>query len=117
MNYINERLRNYGTSSLLYSLIFKNRTYVRGRLHSLYSQTKEKVEVLPPLLVHPNGPFFVVWTFLTILFIVYAVTALPYTMIFIDNKYIDIFEDSMNYFFIADCVLNFFVAYYDDQNV
>lgn len=117
MNGINERLRSYGTSSLLYNLIFKNRTYVRGRLNTKFSLMAKQEEILPSFMVHPNWPPFIIWTLFTLLFIAYAVVIMPYTMIFIDNYYIDIFEDSMNYFFIADCVLNFFVAYYDANSL
>ncbi len=106
---ISEKVRVYGTSCLQYDLLFKNREFVMKKLkgYVVASDLPKK----PWYVVHPENKFFLAWTLIGFLFVVYAVTLMPYFMIFYDIQAINRLESFMGYYFLVDIAVNFFTAY------
>ena len=111
MHQINEQVRLYGTSSVQYSPVFKSKSYIRTKLKVESSKPPEPD--LPFYKIHPNNKWLILWTFVGFLMIMYCITFMPYGMVFVDSKGVDMFEDLMNYYFIADILVNFLTLYYD----
>jgi hypothetical protein len=115
MDRLNLEVRNFGTSSLQYNTLFKNRDYVRRRLKA--DTVKVEAVVLPRFLFHPENPWYVVWTLAGFLLIIYAVSFMPFGMLFYsESKEISTFEDWMNVYFMIDIFVNFNVALDDSNN-
>ncbi len=115
MDRVNLEVRKQGTSLLQYNLLFKNRDYVRRRLKP--EQHKVEAVVLPRFLFHPENGWYVAWTLVGFFLIIYAVSFMPYGMLFYpENKSINAFEDWMNVYFILDIFVNFNVAIDDASN-
>jgi hypothetical protein len=115
MDRVNLEVRKFGTSQLQYNLLFKNREYVRTRVKAL--QVKVEAVVLPRFLFHPENGWYVAWTIIGFFLIIYAVSFMPYGMLFYpDDPSINSFEDWMNVYFIIDILVNFNVAVDDASN-
>lgn len=106
---ISEKVRVYGTSCLQYDLTFKNREYVMKRLQGFVVTSEPPAK--PWYVVHPENKAYLCWTLVGFLFVVYAVTLMPYFMIFYEIQAISRLENLMGYYFLVDIVVNFFTAY------
>lgn len=115
MEKINEGIRKHGTSSLLYNPVFKSRWYIRNKLKR--DLIVEDVVEVPRFMFHPEHKLFIVWSLIGFVLILYAVTFMPYGMLFMsDNVFIDRMETYMNFYFIADIFVNFNTALIDKEN-
>lgn len=113
MDKVSHNLRHHGTSCLHYNLMFKNRKYVREKL--TMSATKVVPQVLPKYMIHPESKYYLVWTLIGLLLILYSITFMPLGLVFYaDNTDIDLAENLMNIYFGMDLIVNFFVALKDD---
>ena len=115
MDKVNLEVRKFGTSLLQYNPLFKNRDYVRRRLK--VEKVKVEAVTLPRFMFHPENGWYVAWTLVGFFLIIYAVSFMPYGMLFYgDHKTINAFEDWMNVYFMLDIFVNFNVAIDDAQN-
>lgn len=113
MDKIGHNLRHHGTSCLQYNLIFKNRKYVKARL--TMSANKVVPQQLPKYMIHPENKYYLVWTILGLLLILYSISFMPLGLVFYtDDKNIDLAENLMNIYFGMDIIVNFIVALKDE---
>ena len=74
------------------------------------------------LLINPDKPFRILWESLGVLVIIWVTLSLPFKIAFLSEQLNDadplfVFQIFVNIFFIADCALNFYTAYYDENDV
>jgi hyperpolarization activated cyclic nucleotide-gated potassium channel 1 len=70
---------------------------------------------LPWFIIAPTNPLKLTWSVLMILLLVYTATIMPYRIAFEEQVFFDgftIFEVTLDFFFLIDCFLNIFSAYY-----
>lgn len=72
--------------------------------------------------INPNKPFRILWETLGIVIIIWVTLSLPFKLAFLTESINDkdplfLFQVFVNIFFIFDLVLNFYTAYYDENDV
>jgi len=113
MSNIAEKIRLLGTSSIHYSPIFKNRQYILSKLKE--DKVSKQVVKLPWYIINPESKFYMAWTMVGFIFILYAITYMPYGLIFVESDFVNALEDYMNYYFMVDVVVNFITAIYVNE--
>lgn len=104
-----EEIRLFGTTSVQYNLLFKSKEFVKEKLKP--TNLVQKVEFnIPWYMFNPNGKFILGWNLIGLVFTLYAVTFMPYAMVFSESKGIELFENIMNFFFLADVLVNLLTA-------
>jgi hypothetical protein len=104
--------RKLGVNKDIYKAHLQGKKNVRANL--LWKSSKQTVREIikqQKWLINPFGVFFVLWNSLQAILILYAITFMPFGLIFMaDNDTRENIESIMNYFFIVDIVINFFTA-------
>lgn len=79
------------------------------------SQKIKKIKCRFPVLL-PHSPFIFVWNIFSVIFFCYYITLMPFFIAFdINTRHIEIFEMIVDIFFIIDLILNFNVAYKEED--
>ena len=67
----------------------------------------------------PDSRFYWLWMLLIMVLLIWTALYIPYRLAFIDNANLGVFlmECFMDAIFLFDVGLNFFIAYYDSNNV
>jgi len=121
LNRISEDIHFYGTSSNLFDLTTRDRTRVKKFLYpSLLNEEEEKLieeKNIKWYIVHPKSRLRLIWTFVVLFLLAYTATIMPYRLTFEDHtpvgwRAIDYIVDLL---FLADLLINFVSAYYDDE--
>ena len=108
-----DHIKQYGTSSNLYNIAFRSRKSVKKSIFPIAkNSTQVKAKVTLKFLFHPNSIYLSVWNMFLFMFVIYAMSLMPYLAVFVDetNPWQSAFEDMMDVVFMADVVLNFFTA-------
>ena len=109
MDRINHEVRSFGSSKIQFSILFKNRLYVRNRLKQLEDGSNKPQ--FPKWIFNPENKYSILWTMAGFIFILYAITFMPYGMLFYSEvAAIDSFENYMNIYFMLDILVNFNTA-------
>ena len=108
-----EHIKQYGTSSNLYNIAFRSRKAVKRSIFPIVKLASGvKVKKNATCFIHPDSRFIVIWNGLILVFVMYAISIMPYLSVFLDqNSYQDIFEDFMDVCFVVDLCLNFFITF------
>lgn len=109
--------RKYGTSGNQYKIPLRGKQNVKDKLLWKFKEISIK-EIIgkEKYLISPLGIGYVLWSLLMALLIIYAMTFMPYGLVFMgDNNDKELAENLMNIFFVIDIFVNFFTAYFDDD--
>lgn len=113
-----EHIKQYGTSSNLYNIAFRSRKSVKKSIFPIAKHSSAvKVKTSLFCLFHPNSTILSIWNLLLFVFVIYALSIMPYLTVFIqtENVWQDAFEDFMDICFILDVLINFFTAIYNSK--
>lgn len=109
-----EYIRTYGTSCLHYNPIFKNRQYILARLRG--EKFIPPTIRLPWYIIDPNNRLLIAWNLVGFVLVIYAISFMPYLMVFVAEPWVDQMEEYMTYYFMVDIVVNFTTAYFDKMH-
>ena len=113
-----EHIKLYGTSSNLYNIAFKNREFVKKSIFPIAKTSNQNTgPVRLFCLFHPQSIYLAIWNLLLFLFVIYAMSFMPYFSVFLinGNDFLNNFENSMDACFMVDLIINFFTAFYDPK--
>lgn len=115
MDKVGLNIRKYGTSCILYDPIFKSKQYIRDALFK--DPRAEKKQELPRFMFHPDNKCLIPWTIFGYILLIYTITFMPYGMLFYgDDPTIDLLENLMNGYFLADILVVFNTALLDHHS-
>lgn len=113
-----DHIKQYGTSSNLYNIAFRSRKSVKKSIFPIAkNSTQVKTKVQLRFLIHPNSLFLTFWNLFLFLFVLYAMSLMPYLAVFVEevSPFQSAFEDMMDIVFLLDLLLNFFTAIYNSK--
>lgn len=114
-----DHIKQYGTSSNLYNIAFRNRASVKASIFPIAKNPTSTVvsKGQTRFIIDPNGTFTLIWNILLFLFVFYAISVMPYLAVFQNdsNPYQDFFENSIDVCFIIDIFINFFTAIHSSK--
>ena len=112
-----DELKLYGTQTVLFDIGFKKKRAIRKALFpkpAVYGLKKLRYLKVPWYIINPDSTGLLVWNWILIMIILYAMTVMPYTTAFKINSYaMSSLESAMDILFLIDVVVNFFTAYQD----
>jgi hypothetical protein len=110
-----EELKLYGTQTVLFDIAFKKKKAILKALFpkpAVYGLKKLRYLKVPWYIINPDSTGLLVWNWILIMIIMYAMTVMPYTTAFkISSGVMDSMEVGMDILFLIDVVINFFTAY------
>lgn len=111
------KVRKYGTSSNQYKIPLRGKKNVKEKLLWEYKEiSAQEIIKKEKYLISPFGIPYLAWNFFMALLILYAMTFMPYGLVFMgDDNSKELAENLMNIFFVIDIFVNFFSAYFDDD--
>lgn len=114
-----DHIKQYGTSSNLYNIAFRNRASVKASIFPIAKNPTTTVvsKGQSRFIIDPNGTFTLIWNIVLFLFVFYAISVMPYLAVFQNdsNPYQDFFENSIDVCFIIDIFINFFTAIHSSK--
>lgn len=112
------KARTFGTSSNQYKVPLRGKLNVKSKLMFVDDTvSSETIIKNAPWVINPLSGKYVAWQFLMSLLILYAMTFMPYGLVFMgDDTTKDLAETIMNMLFIVDIVVNFFTAIIDEDD-
>ena len=115
MQRIGENVRLYGTSCTLYNLNYRPKIAVK---HNLVPPKEIPPPVIVPwYIINPSTKLYFYWRIFQSLLILYAISLLPYSMVFINSTSLHTFELVINFFFFFEFFIGFLTAYVDDSKL
>lgn len=79
-----EHIKQFGTSSNLYNIAFRSRKSVKKSIFPIAKHaTGVKVKKNLVCLFHPNSTYLALWNVLLFIFVLYAMSAMPYLTVFL----------------------------------
>lgn len=112
------KARTFGTSSNQYKVPLRGKLNVKSKLMFVDDTvSSETIIKNAPWVINPLSGKYIAWQFLMSLLILYAMTFMPYGLVFMgDDTTKDLAETIMNMLFIVDIVVNFFTAIIDEDD-
>ena len=106
------KCRMYGSTNGAYKIVLQGKQNVKSKLIWVDNTVKpDQILKEAKWIISPLSVKFLCWSLLITLLIIYAMTFMPYGLIFLqENPTRDLVENIMNLFFIADIIVNFFTG-------
>jgi hypothetical protein len=113
-----QKSRTFGTSSNQYKIPLRGKLNVKSKLMFVDDTIPNDVIISnAPWIINPLSGKYIAWQFLMSLLILYAITFMPYGLVFMgDDSTKDSAETMMNLFFLIDIIINFFTAILDGDS-
>lgn len=111
------KMRLYGTSLNQYKIALRGKKNVKAKLLWIDDTlTPEQIIANTKYVINPFGYKYLIWNLIMSLLIIYAMTYMPYGLVFVNNSPTkEAIEDYMNIFFVIDIFVNFFTVIFDEE--
>jgi hypothetical protein len=124
---MNKNLQLYGTSDTGFDVNKPNRFLFKLRRIQTEVEREDTLDKNNPRrkkscylpVIMPNSMFMYFWNTVLLLLMVYVAILMPFRIAFIDsdeNPLWSPLENAIDFLFLFDCLLNFNLAYHDDDN-
>lgn len=113
LNQISENIMTYGTSKVELNPALREKSQICDSMLQQNDPLAQKLKTQKfDWRFYPNSPFYFCWTFITVIFLLYYITLMPYFIVFYtDLTPIHIFEMTSDVFFLVDILVNFNLCY------
>ena len=110
-------MRKYGTSNNQYKIPLRGKKNVKEKLLWEHKEVlAQEIIDKERFLISPLKLPYLIWNAFMALLIMYAMTFMPYGLVFMGDDYTkELIENLMNIFFVIDIFVNFFSAYFDED--
>ena len=115
-----EEAKLFGTSLYIYNSYYIGLTCTNGiHLEKKIKQTPKKRVSRAFCIIHPESLVTLVWGLVMIILLLFTAVYVPFRIAYLDEVDLTLYviEWVVDGFFFIDIILNFFTAYYDDNNV
>jgi hypothetical protein len=114
-----DHIKQYGTSSNLYNIAFRNRASVKASIFPISKNPTTTVvrKGQSRCVIDPGSTFTLIWNIILFVFVFYAISVMPYLAVFqtTSNPYQDWFENAIDICFMVDIGINFFTAIHNPK--